>query len=253
MHFHLPTPLHGWRAFAGEVGVIVLGVLIALGFGQLAESMHDNIVAEQARDAIRAEVRENLWWLNVRERDESCIRRRLAELGDLLAQARQGAQIPIVQHIGILPHAKITTLRWEANAQAGRASLFSGEEQRSLGNMYFTTEQFREAQQQEEIVWSKMRFIQDTNRLSPEDVHDFSVLLAQARYQNWVVLLSLKRAHQWAHGLQLTPANPGIKAEDNVDRWYASRAQICEPLAASQTHGKNVGGPDAAGEAADVP
>ena len=31
MHFHLPKPLHGWREFAGEVGIIVLGVLIALG------------------------------------------------------------------------------------------------------------------------------------------------------------------------------------------------------------------------------
>jgi hypothetical protein len=30
MHFHLPKPLHGWRAFAGEVGIIVVGVLIAL-------------------------------------------------------------------------------------------------------------------------------------------------------------------------------------------------------------------------------
>jgi hypothetical protein len=28
MHFHLPKPLHGWRAFAGEVGIIVVGVLI---------------------------------------------------------------------------------------------------------------------------------------------------------------------------------------------------------------------------------
>jgi len=31
MHFHLPKPLHGWREFAGEVGIIVIGVLIALG------------------------------------------------------------------------------------------------------------------------------------------------------------------------------------------------------------------------------
>ena len=29
MHLHLPKPLHGWRAFVGEVGIIVLGVLIA--------------------------------------------------------------------------------------------------------------------------------------------------------------------------------------------------------------------------------
>lgn len=37
MHFHLPKPLHGWREFAGEVGVIVLGVLIALGAEQAVE------------------------------------------------------------------------------------------------------------------------------------------------------------------------------------------------------------------------
>lgn len=37
MHFHLPKPLHGWREFAGEVGIIVIGVLIALGAEQVVE------------------------------------------------------------------------------------------------------------------------------------------------------------------------------------------------------------------------
>jgi hypothetical protein len=27
VHFHLPKPLHDWREFAGEVGIIVIGVL----------------------------------------------------------------------------------------------------------------------------------------------------------------------------------------------------------------------------------
>lgn len=27
MHFHVPKPLHGWRGFVGEVGIIVPGVL----------------------------------------------------------------------------------------------------------------------------------------------------------------------------------------------------------------------------------
>jgi hypothetical protein len=40
MHVELPKPLHGWRAFAGEVGVIVLGVLIALGAQQFVESLN---------------------------------------------------------------------------------------------------------------------------------------------------------------------------------------------------------------------
>ena len=37
MQFRLPKPLHGWRAFVGEVGIIVVGVLLALGAQQLVD------------------------------------------------------------------------------------------------------------------------------------------------------------------------------------------------------------------------
>ena len=30
MHIHLPKPLQGWREFLGEVGIIFIGVLLAL-------------------------------------------------------------------------------------------------------------------------------------------------------------------------------------------------------------------------------
>ena len=37
MHIHLPKPVHGWREFGGEVGIIVLGVLLALAAEALIE------------------------------------------------------------------------------------------------------------------------------------------------------------------------------------------------------------------------
>ena len=39
MEVHLPRPLHGWREFVGEVGIIVLGVLIALAAEQVVEEL----------------------------------------------------------------------------------------------------------------------------------------------------------------------------------------------------------------------
>ncbi len=56
MHFHLPKPLHGWREFVGEVGIIVLGVLIALGAEQIVVSIHDRHVAWLAEEQIRTEL-----------------------------------------------------------------------------------------------------------------------------------------------------------------------------------------------------
>src|SRR4051794_31028777 len=56
MHVHLPRPIHGWRAFVGEVGIIVLGVLIALGAGQVAEMFHRREQARLAEQAMRLEL-----------------------------------------------------------------------------------------------------------------------------------------------------------------------------------------------------
>ena len=56
MHFHLPKPLHGWRAFAGEVGIIVVGVLIALAAEQLVSSIRERDDMAQLRSALRSEL-----------------------------------------------------------------------------------------------------------------------------------------------------------------------------------------------------
>lgn len=59
MHFHLPKPLHGWREFAGEVGIIVLGVLIALTAEQVAEELQWHAKIRRAEAAMRLELAED--------------------------------------------------------------------------------------------------------------------------------------------------------------------------------------------------
>jgi hypothetical protein len=228
MHFHLPKPLHGWREFLGEVGIIVIGVLIALAFGQVVQSIHDKSVADQARDAVRAEVRENLWWLEFREGYEPCIDGMLAELGNVLARARAGQPTSLITNVHFPVYAKITSLRWSANAEAGRTSLFSENEQRLLGNMYFTTEDFRASQDQEETVWARMGFIEGLSHFTPADVHDLSVLLSEARYRNLRAKLTIERASQWAAKLHLVASNP-----NSVENLRLSARRICPPLSAT--------------------
>jgi hypothetical protein len=60
MHFHLPKPLHGWRAFVGEVGIIVLGVLIALGAEQLVQSAHSRQKQHETLERLFEESRVNV-------------------------------------------------------------------------------------------------------------------------------------------------------------------------------------------------
>lgn len=55
----LPKPLHGWRAFMGEVGIIVLGVLIALAFGQIVDAWQWRDKVSHAEAAMRLELAED--------------------------------------------------------------------------------------------------------------------------------------------------------------------------------------------------
>ena len=60
MHFHLPKPLHGWREFAGEVGIIVIGVLIALGADQAIETWRWREKVATAKESIDLELNTQL-------------------------------------------------------------------------------------------------------------------------------------------------------------------------------------------------
>jgi hypothetical protein len=90
MRFHLPKPLHGWRELAGEVGIIVLGVLIALGAEQVVETIHGNAQVREFRGAIDDELAYDLGSYKQRLMLGPCVRARLAELDHVIASYRAG-------------------------------------------------------------------------------------------------------------------------------------------------------------------
>jgi hypothetical protein len=93
MHFRLPRPLRGWREFGGEVGVIVLGVLIALGAQQVVESINDREAVAQLRSALRAELADDrARWEDMRASDP-CTRQRLEALDRWAATAPAEARL----------------------------------------------------------------------------------------------------------------------------------------------------------------
>jgi hypothetical protein len=59
MEIHKPKPIHNFREFLKEVGIIVLGVLIALGAEQTVEALHWRAKVHEAEQAMRLELRDD--------------------------------------------------------------------------------------------------------------------------------------------------------------------------------------------------
>jgi hypothetical protein len=93
MHFNLPKPLRGWREFFGEVGIIVLGVLIALGAQQVVQGIQEREDVAQLRSALRAELADDRSrWEHIRASDP-CTLQRLDAIKQWLATAPPKAKL----------------------------------------------------------------------------------------------------------------------------------------------------------------
>jgi len=224
---HKPHAARTWREFFIEIGTIVTGILIALTLEQALENFHERKITAEAREAVSAEVREDLYWFDKIKISEPCARSRLQQIGDVLDAASRGRPYAAAQWIGFAPRIKLTTLRWDANAQAGRASLFAPDEQRDYDNIYFTFISARQAQSEEESAWSELQAIDRQDRLTPEAINGFNILLSRVRYENALIELSRLRAFQYAAIMHLTPNNT-----DAIQIPLTPGGERCPPITA---------------------
>jgi hypothetical protein len=112
MHFHLPKPLHGWRAFVGEVGIIVIGVLIALGADAAIEDWRWKAQVAAGRDALREDYITIIANARERESEDGCLRARLIQLRNLLDT--NGERLPAIGHIGSPPSRPWYPHSWDS-------------------------------------------------------------------------------------------------------------------------------------------
>jgi hypothetical protein len=208
MHVHLPKPLHGWRALVGEVGIIVLGVLIALGAEQLVQNMHLRAEARDAHEAVRAEVELNMGRLASRSSQKGCVERRIGEIQALLDSAARDGTITTPNWVGRPQFWTMQTVRWEAISQGGRAALLPADELAGYGLLYNFMRNINGVMASEQADWAKLRTLEHMQRLTPEMIFDLNATLQDARYMNW-------RVKRWMVQMQPSEARLGLRAAKN--------------------------------------
>lgn len=114
MRFTVPTPIKGWRTFWGEVGIIVLGVLIALGAQQIVEAWQWRKEVAGFRDAVREEMNLDLGTYTYRAKQKPCITAQLNELQRWLDGWRDGRGERLLGPIGMTTSHVIRTNVWDS-------------------------------------------------------------------------------------------------------------------------------------------
>ena len=206
MHIHLPKPLHGWREFLGEVGVIVIGILIALALEQFVERLRWHEQVSQARTAIHREMQFDLGVFADRLRVAPCVDRHLARADALIEAAGDGG----------FDTAGPTNMRYpgrlerigEYHAQEAAQNLvhFPIGELSELGLWYDQVDGWKDWDSKEESAWSGLQVLAHGRaKLGPTDIALLRRDVEQARVLEGLIVLNSRRELDRARVMHVYP------------------------------------------------
>lgn len=226
MHFHIPKPLHGWREFVGEVGIIVIGVLIALTAEQVVEALHWRSEVREFRRAVDQEVAMNLSYYALDQMQAKCASQRLDELQQVLRRSRDGQPVRLAAGIGMPLDPDQSFSVWDnKDPQAfARLPLDVRLKYAQLYELFRTTEGIAQAQNQ---TWKKLWVFDEEGPLTLEDRRQLHALINDAGG------LRSALSGNWPEALKLA-ATLGIAPQ--MDQWEKSVARgipqsmLCKPI-----------------------
>lgn len=217
MSLKFPKPLNGWRVFAGEVGIIVLGVLIALGASQLVENWQWRQQVKQADEVFREEMTDATLNAYMQLAIEPCLRAQLAEiknkldapagtwrgLGEKLNWAGVDSAEPKtpVPYSGSSGFAVITTAGWENALANGTVDHLPLTRTIMLSRAYAAAKRLSENQREEEKAAAMLDALGTDKILGAEPrlamlqrISDIERILFEIRLNSRQVLLNAKQA-----------------------------------------------------------
>lgn len=188
MHVHVPKPLHGWRAFAGEVGIIVLGVLIAIGFGQIVEAVHWRSQVSDARSALSRDMAQSNRVLAYRVAAHDCVARRLDRISEIIEQAAQHRAPTRVGDVFPDIGNALYKNAWETSRADQVLPHFDRKSRSLYGSYYLQLDNIGAFMMRENDEWGVLRVLRgDPNRLGPIDIAGLRVALMHASFENDII------------------------------------------------------------------
>ncbi|MDQ3038253.1 MAG: hypothetical protein M3R16_00390 [Pseudomonadota bacterium] len=233
----IPKPMHGWRSFVGEVGIIVLGVLIALGAQQFASNREQRLRAELSLAAVREELAIDMGVYDERTLQEPCITRRMEEMTRVLSDARRTRHLPIINEIGKSIARPTLRTAWQEASQSGDIHQWPTADRIAIATIYSQQQPSDALTLQETGLWLRLQATEMMGGpVSDSDLSLLSDILGQVRYYNWNNAIDAQQLVENISALGIVPKyhqviGPSATRTEVIAKVRAS--PICQPLKTS--------------------
>jgi len=221
MHVHVPKPLHGWRPFVGEVGIIVIGVLIALGAEQVVQWVHGREDVSQLRAALKGELADDRARWEYMSAADHCALKRLDALDRLVATAPSSARL--TNAYAIVP-LNLHSSSWDVAKTSAATALIPLQERLTYASLYAALENWRDLLRNEVTNTQTISALFETANLA-ENRQQLPVFLSRARN-----LIRFRRASS-AYIIKRFD-ELGIQPDKSTLIGATDASELCKPLPA---------------------
>jgi hypothetical protein len=185
MDIHKPKPVRSWRELFSEIGIIVLGVCIALSAEQAVEWWHWRGQVRDAQALVMAELTQNLVQGIFRVNFSSCIEHRLDGLAEIVDKASEAGRLPAIGFMDTIFSPSWPTAAWNTVVASQSAARFSPDKMVRLAQIYRIVESAEEIKRQELEAWTDLYSMAGPGRrLDPVSENTLRVALGRVRSSN---------------------------------------------------------------------
>jgi hypothetical protein len=230
---HQHKPVRNWREFAKEVGIIVLGVVIALGGEQAVEAIHHHYQTSDLRAALDQELAWDLARMKDSVDQAPCVTRRLDELDRWSKSFARGRPLKIVGPIGEPAELIFRDSVWRS--AAGTAIDYLPLDKRiAYAQFYASVELNSDMRNRMDDTWDDLSGFAALRALTPDQLVRISRDINYIRMQ-YPILVNDYAVWQSAYAppLHITVEQAPRPAAAGKSLTAEERASFCKPLLAS--------------------
>ncbi len=174
---HNPKGIHNWREFLREIVIIIIGVAIALGAGELVDEWNWRREVATVRDSLDDELSDTLFAAQERIKISDCQQRTLDRLDQMADEA--GGTLAIGQ-TPVSRNRLWGSAAWDAAVASGAVAHMGHAERNAYATLFSFVRLFHELNLRQEELWahvaayrrprpltdeSRVRFVQTVSEL----------------------------------------------------------------------------------------
>jgi hypothetical protein len=225
---HKIKPPKNWREFLKEYGIIVLGVLTALGGEQAVEAIHHRSEVQETREALNEELGWNFTSFRLWVDQMDCVSTRLDELERWRESMHAGRPLKLLQPIALPTSVAFRTSVWRVSA-GDAASRMPFDERVTYARVYDGIELTQKQVDLLNQVWADLMLYQQATKLSDDQLLQVGKDLNTLRAFNDVMRSNFRLMSNDASKLAIEPSKEPVFASTR-----AKEREVCKPLLVSR-------------------